>query len=152
MKIATGWDHRGRRFRPMLEKLLAKLGHELVDLGATSDVSSDYPDFAFRVGEAVSRGEADRGLLVCGTGIGMCIAANKVKGVRAGLAYDEGTAKYSRAHNDANVLCVGEQTADGPMLEKILSIWLTTPFEGDRHSRRVDKIMEYERRHGGQGA
>lgn len=145
MKIATGWDHRGRKFWPHVAALLRTLGHEPVDMGAQTDESSDYPDFAFRVAEAVQRGEVDRGLLICGTGIGMAIAANKVRGVRAAVVHDEITARASRAHNDSNVLCLGETTADGPALEPILKLWLTVPFEGGRHERRVNKIICYER-------
>ena len=145
MKIAAGWDHRGRIFREKLERAVRQLGHEFVPMGATTDESSDYPDFAFRVAEAVSRGEVDRGVLVCGTGIGMSIAANKVEGIRAGVVYDERTAAVSRAHNDANVLCLGEDTVQGPLLDSILRIWLETPAEGGRHERRVGKIREYER-------
>ena len=147
MKIAAGWDHRGREFREKLERAIRLLGHEFLPMGATTDApSDDYPDFAFRVAEAVSRGAADRGVLICGTGIGMSIAANKVAGIRAGVVCDEKSAAVSRSHNDTNVLCLGEDTARGPLLEPILKIWLQTPFEGGRHERRVDKIMEYERR------
>ena len=145
MKIAAGWDHRGRIFREKLERAVRLLGHEFVAMGATTDESSDYPDFAFRVAEAVSRGEADRGVLVCGTGIGMSIAANKVEGIRAGVVYDERTASVSRLHNDTNVLCLGEDTVQGPLLNSILKIWLETPADTGRHERRVSKIMEYER-------
>ncbi len=144
MKIAGGWDHRGRRFRADVERVLARLGHELVDMGARTDESSDYPDFGFRVAEAVARGEADRGLLICGTGIGMSIVANKVAGIRAGVVTDVETARLSRAHNDTNVICIGEEAATGPELEDILHAWLTTPFDGGRHERRIKKITEYE--------
>ena len=144
MKVACGWDHRGRRFRLVVEALVKGLGHEFVDLGAQSDESSDYPDFAFRVGEAVRDGKVDRGVLVCGTGIGMSIAANKVAGVRAAMAYDEATARLSREHNDANVLCVGEETMGGPGFGSLLEVWLTTGFEGGRHARRVGKMMAYD--------
>ncbi|MGO8704454.1 MAG: ribose 5-phosphate isomerase B [Candidatus Brocadiia bacterium] len=146
MKIAAGWDHRGWMFRERLERAVRLLGHEFVAMGATTAESSDYPDFAFRVAEAVSRGEVDRGVLVCGTGIGMSIAANKVAGIRAGVVYDERTAVASRSHNDTNVLCLAEDTVQGPLLDPILKIWLGTPAEAGRHARRVDKIMEYERR------
>ena len=149
MKIAAGWDHRGVGLRERLERAVKALGHEFLPMGATTDASSDYPDFAFQVAEAVSRGEADRGVLICGTGIGMSIAANKVPGIRAGVVYDEKTATVSRSHNDTNVLCLGEDTSQGPLLEPILKIWLTTPFEGGRHARRVNKIIAYERRQSG---
>jgi ribose 5-phosphate isomerase B len=146
MKIAAGWDHRGRVFREKLEAAVRRLGHEYVAMGAMTDEPSDYPDIAFRVAEAVSRGEADRGVLVCGTGVGMSIAANKVEGIRAAVVHDERTARVSRSHNDANVLCIGEDTAQGPVLDAILEIWLATPAEGGRHERRIGKIAEYERR------
>jgi ribose 5-phosphate isomerase B len=147
LKIAAGWDHHGRAYRQAIKDILEDLGHEMIDLGAPSDDSSDYPDFAFRVGEAVASKQADRGLLVCGSGIGMAIAANKVQGIRAGLAYDVQTARLSRAHNDTNVLCIAEWTArDEALLRKLIDIWLTTPFEqGGRHERRVGKIVRYER-------
>jgi len=144
MKVAVGWDHRGRRFRSDIERILGGLGHQVIDMGARTDESSDYPDFALRVAEATSSGQADRGVLICGTGIGMGIAANKVRGIRAAVVHDEATARASRAHNDANVLCLGEETAAGPLLEKILTTWFTTPFDGGRHERRVKKIMDYE--------
>ena len=146
MKIAVGWDHRGRRFKTTVEPPLQSAGYDVVDMGARTEESSDYPDFAFRVAESVSRGECARGLLICGTGIGMAIAANKVRGIRAAVVHDEETAAVSRSHNDSNVLCIGEKVAEGPLLEPILKIWLTTPFEGGRHARRVNKIVEYEGR------
>jgi RpiB/LacA/LacB family sugar-phosphate isomerase len=145
MKIAAGWDHRGWILRERLERAVRLLGHEFVAMGATTGEPSDYPDFAFRVARVVGRGEADRGVLICGTGIGMSIAANKVEGIRAGVVYDERTARVSRSHNDTNVLCLGEDTAQGPLLDPILRIWPATPAEAGRHARRVGKIMEYER-------
>lgn len=149
MKVACGWDHRGRRFRQVVEEMVKEMGHEFVDLGAQTDESSDYPDFAFRVGEAVREGGVDRGVLVCGTGIGMSIAANKVAGVRAAVVHDEATARLSREHNDANVLCVGEETMGGPGFRNLLKVWLTTGFEGGRHARRVGKMMTYDARRSG---
>ena len=145
MKVAAGWDHRGRIFREKLEKILEEAGHEVIEMGAASSASSDYPDYAFRVAEAVSRGEAERGILICGTGIGMARAANKVRGARAAVVWDMGTARASRAHNDANVLCVGEWIVGQPEFERIVKLWLDTPFEAGRHSRRVGKIIEYEK-------
>jgi ribose 5-phosphate isomerase B len=146
MKIAVGWDHRGRCFRDKVAGILAEMGHEFIDMGAQTDESSDYPDFAIQVSEAVSNGDADRGVLMCGTGIGMSMAANKVAGVRAGVVHDMDTARLSRQHNDANVLCVGEGLMEGDAFQPILDTWLTTEFEGGRHGRRVEKIMAYERR------
>ena len=146
MKIAGGWDHHGRIFKENMQRLIEKLGHEFVNMGAQTGESSDYPDFAIKVAEAVSRGECDQGVLICGTGIGMSIAANKVNGVRAAVVYDENTARASREHNDANVLCLGEATADGPTLEPILKIWLATEHAGGRHAHRVGKIVDYENR------
>ena len=146
MRIAAGWDHRGRQFRERLERLVGRMGHEFVDMGAPSEASADYPDYAFAVAEAVSRGECDRGILICGTGIGVSMAANKVRGIRAAVVHDEETARLSRAHNDANVLCLGGATAGGPLLEAIIRTWLTTAHDGGRHARRVQKIMDYERR------
>jgi len=148
MKIAAGWDHRGYAFRQQVKQVLNDLGHEIIDLGAKSDESSDYPDFAAKVGEAVRRGEAERGVLVCGSGIGMSIAANKVEGIRAAAVCDEASAHVSRAHNDANVLCLGEDVAGGPALATILKTWLSTDFEGGRHARRVNKIRAYDKERG----
>ena len=146
MKVAAGWDHRGRKFRETVERVVRELGHEFADMGAQTDISSDYPDFAVQVGESVGRGEFDRGVLICGTGIGMSIAANKVAGVRAAAVHDEESARLSRAHNDSNVLCIGQAIAETPALEKIVKVWLNTKHDGGRHARRVNKIMEYERR------
>jgi len=151
MKIACGWDHRGRAFADGLRECIEALGHEFVAMGAESDESSDYPDFAFRVGEAVGRGECERGVLLCGTGNGMAMSANKVPGIRAALAWDVESARLSRAHNDANVLTLGEQFASGPILRAILEAWLATAHEGGRHERRVNKIRDYEQRLAGQG-
>ena len=149
MKIAAGWDHHGRAFRDAIRRILSELGHEMIDLGSGGEGPSDYPDFAFRVGEAVAASDADRGILVCGSGIGMSIAANKVAGVRAGLVEDETTARLSRAHNDTNVLCLSERTArDEPLMRKLIETWLATPFDlGGRHERRVGKITRYEQDH-----
>lgn len=145
MKIAVGWDHRGRCFRDRLLDLLKKGAHEVVEMGAPSNESADYPDFAFRVAEAVGSGKAERGILVCGTGIGMSIAANKARGVRAAVVWDVDSARASRTHNDANVLCLGERIAAQPLLDEIVTVWLKTDFEGGRHGRRVDKIAAYEK-------
>ena len=148
MKVAIGWDHRGRSFRRVVEGAVQAAGHESVRMGPEQDSpEDDYPDYAIQVGEAVGRGKCERGVLVCGSGIGMAIAANKVLGVRAAVADDEESARLSRTHNDVNVLCIGEKlAADGPRAEKIIRLWLEIPRDGGRHARRVQKIVEYERR------
>ncbi len=118
-------------------------------MGPDSSDSADYPDFAFRVAQAVSEGRAERGILVCGTGIGMCIAANKVKGVRAAPCHDSVTVEMSRRHNDANVLCLSADLLGEELIGRIVRLWLETEFEGGRHARRVQKITQYEAEHGG---
>jgi ribose 5-phosphate isomerase B len=145
MKIAVGWDHHGRGFRDKIVDMLSAMGHEPMLMGAPNAESSDYPEYAFRVGEAVVGGVANRGILVCGTGIGMAMAANKVRGVRAGVVEDVATARLSREHNNLNVLCVGEKVMRDDSVKDILETWLTTPFAGGRHARRVAKITDYEK-------
>lgn len=144
MKIAIGNDHRGVAFKHRLIQLLTQLGHTPVDYGACDETGSDYPDFAFRVGEAVSSNQCDFGLLICGTGLGMCIAANKVPGVRAIACHDPITTELGRRHNDANVLCVSSELIGEELLERMVRVFLTTEFEGGRHARRVQKISDYE--------
>jgi ribose 5-phosphate isomerase B len=144
MKIAVGSDHRGFDVKRRVVTLLQQMGHEPEDVGAAGKESVDYPDFAFLVAKAVSEGRADRGILVCGSGIGMCIAANKVKGVRAAPCHDNITAEMSRRHNDANVLCLSADLLGGELIERMIRIWLDTPFEGGRHARRVEKITQIE--------
>jgi ribose 5-phosphate isomerase B len=144
MKIAIGSDHRGYEVKRRLIPLIQRLGHEIVDAGAMSGESCDYPDFAFRVAELVGRNEVERGILICGTGIGMCMAANKVKGVRAAPCHDSITAEMSRRHNDANVLCLSADLAGAEVIDRMVRIWLETGFEGGRHARRVDKITRFE--------
>jgi ribose 5-phosphate isomerase B len=144
MKIALGSDHRGFDVRRRLVSLLQQLGHEVFDVGPASKESVDYPDYAFKVARAVGSGEADRGILICGTGIGMCIAANKVRGVRAAPCHDCVTAEMSRRHNDANVLCLSADLLSEDLIERMVRIWLTTDFEQGRHARRVEKITRYE--------
>ena len=143
MKVAVGTDHRGFEAKEKLAAELKRDGHEVIDCGTHSVEPCDYPDPAFRVATRVSRGEADRGVLICMSGIGMAIAANKVKGVRAGLCHKSATAKLSREHNDTNVLVLSSMEAQEPM-EAIVKAWLATPFEGGRHQRRVDKIAQIE--------
>ncbi len=149
MKIAIGSDHRGFEVKRRIRSLLEQLGHEVADMGPDSSDSADYPDFAFRVAQAVSEGRAERGILVCGTGIGMCIAANKVKGVRAAPCHDSVTVEMSRRHNDANVLCLSADLLGEELIGRIVRLWLETEFEGGRHARRVQKITQYEAEHGG---
>ena len=144
MRVAIGSDHRGYDVKRRLATLLQRLGHEVSDYGPQSADSVDYPDFAFQVAKAVSERRADRGILVCGTGIGMCIAANKVRGVRAAPCHDSITAEMSRRHNDANVLCLSADLLGEELIERMVRIWLETPFESGRHARRVDKITRFE--------
>src|SRR5262249_52366519 len=127
--------------------LLQQLGHEVLDLGTGGSDSVDYPDFAFQVAKAVSEGRVERGILICGTGIGMCIAANKVPGVRAAPCHDSITAEMSRRHNNANVLCPSADLLGEELIERMVRIWLETEFEGGRHARRVEKIARFETEH-----
>jgi ribose 5-phosphate isomerase B len=144
MKIAIGSDHRGFDAKRHLVGLLPQLGHEVLDVGPQGRDSVDYPDFAFQVARAVAEGRVERGILVDGTGIGMCIAANKVHGVRAAPCHDTITAEMSRRHNDANVLCLSADLLSEELMERMVRIWLETAFEGGRHARRVDKILRFE--------
>jgi ribose 5-phosphate isomerase B len=146
MKIAIGNDHRGVSVKLRMLGLLRELGHEVVDFGATGPASVDYPDSALQVAELVGSGEASRGLLICATGHGMCIAANKVPGVRAANCRDLIDAELSRRHNDANVLCLSADLIGEELIERIVRAWLETEFEGGRHSRRIEKIAAYENR------
>jgi ribose 5-phosphate isomerase B len=144
MKIAIGSDHRGFEVKRRIATVLQQIGHEVEDVGPHSKESVDYPDYAFQVGLAVSEGRAQRGVLICGTGIGMCIAANKVKGVRAAPCHDSITAEMSRRHNDANVLSLSADLLGEELIERMLRIWLETEFESGRHARRVEKITRFE--------
>src|SRR5262245_28004441 len=144
MKIAIGSDHRGYQAKQRIVPLLRQMGHEVVDVGTHGEESVDYPDFAFAVAQAVSGGQVDRGVLSCGTGIGMTIAANKVAGVRATPCHDSITAEMSRRHNDANVLCLSADLLGVELIDRMLRIWLETPFESGRHARRVEKITRFE--------
>jgi ribose 5-phosphate isomerase B len=144
MKIAIGSDHRGFEVKRRIIAVLQQMGHEVEDVGPHSKDSVDYPDYAFQVGLAVSEGRAQRGVLICGTGIGMCIAANKVKGVRAAPCHDSITAEMSRRHNDANVLSLSADLLGEELIERMLRIWLETEFESGRHARRVEKITRFE--------
>jgi ribose 5-phosphate isomerase B len=144
MKIAVGCDHADPGAKRDLVEVLKMAGHEVLDMGTDSDESVDYPDFAEKVARAVASGEAERGVLICGTGIGMSMAANKVKGIRAALAHDEFTVRMARRHNDANVLCLGARVIPSPRIRDLTLLFLDQPFEGDRHQRRVGKIMALE--------
>jgi ribose 5-phosphate isomerase B len=148
MKIAVASDHRGVRIKGQILSQLADLSHEGLDLGPTDDQSVDYPDFAARVAAAVSRGEADRGILICGTGMGMCIAANKFKGVRAVTCHDDVTAEMSRRHNNANVMCLSADMLGDRLLGRIVELWLRTEFEAGRHQRRLERIERIEAEQG----
>jgi ribose 5-phosphate isomerase B len=142
MKIAIGSDHAGFEVKNAVKEKLIALGHEVMDFGTMSPERTDYPDYAHLVGKAVASGKAERGVLVCATGIGMCIAANKVPGVRAALPYSEDTARLARAHNNSNVLCLGGRAMEKVFALRMLEIWLATPFDGGRHARRVDKLED----------
>ena len=138
--VILGADHAGFELKEKVKKALERLGVHFEDVGTRSADSVDYPDFAHRVAEAVEKGRYPRGIVVCGTGIGVSMAANRHPGVRAAVAYDEETARLSREHNDANVLALGGRTLDPDLAERILEVWLKTPFAGGRHARRVAKI------------
>jgi ribose 5-phosphate isomerase B len=143
MRIALGSDQHGLNLKKSIIKLITEAGHSYEDFGGFTADPVDYPDIADKVGHAVAKGDFDRGILICGTGIGMCIAANKVKGIRAALAYSPLSARRSRQHNDANVLCLsGEEPPK--QISEIVDAFLTTEFEGGRHQRRVDKIRAME--------
>lgn len=144
MKIALGSDHAGFELKETVKHLLAAQGIQVEDQGTHSAESVDYPDFARAVGEEVARRQVDFGILVCGTGIGMSMSANKVPGIRAAKADTEYEAEMARAHNDANVLCLGARVTDAATAGKLVRKFLETRFEGGRHQRRVDKIMAIE--------
>jgi len=145
MRIAIGSDHRGVTSRSRLIGLLERLGNEVIDCGSFGEEPVDYPDIAAEVARRVRDGAVERGILLCCTGVGMAIAANKVQGVRAATCHDEVTAEMSRRHNDLNVLCLSAAVLGPEMQEKVIRTWLATPFEGGRHARRVAKISALER-------
>jgi len=144
MRVAVGNDHRGYRVKEKLIRLLGQLGHEVEDNGSNDDQPVDYPDVASVVARKVASGEVDRGILICGTGIGMCIAANKICGVLAALCQDDLTAEISRRHNNTNVLCLSADMLGGRDVDRLIKIWLDTEFGGGRHARRVAKIAELD--------
>ena len=138
--IVIASDHAGVDLKARIVELIGESGHEVRDLGTADMTSVDYPDFAHAVARAVETGEAERGILVCGTGIGMSLAANRHPQVRAALCHDAFTAEMARCHNDANVLCIGSRSTGPGVAEQIVRIFLETSFEGGRHQRRVEKI------------
>jgi ribose 5-phosphate isomerase B len=144
MKIIVGNDHRGFEAKQQIKSIVTQLGHEVIDVGSNDSNPVDYPDPAYLAATAVSKKQADRAILVCGTGIGMCITANKVKGIRAALCHDELSARVSRHHNDANVLCISGDLTGEVLLRKIVEVWLDTEFSGGRHQRRIEKIAAIE--------
>ncbi|MEN2985542.1 MAG: ribose 5-phosphate isomerase B [Thermodesulfovibrionaceae bacterium] len=146
MKIAIGSDHAGYELKEIISKILKDSGHDVVDMGCDSCLSVDYPDYAVAVATAVSEGKVERGILICGTGVGMSIVANKFKGVRAALCNDLYTARMSRLHNDANVLTIGGRVVGKDLAKEIVNIWINTPFEGGRHLQRIEKINFIERK------
>lgn len=145
MKVAIGSDHAGFAAKEELKKLLRAMGHEVEDVGTSSELSCDYPDFAEKVARKVAGGEGERGVLICGTGIGMAMAANKIGGVRAAVVTDAKTAELSRLHNDSNVFCAGARILPVVKIAENLRIWMQTPFEGGRHVPRVQKIARLEK-------
>jgi ribose 5-phosphate isomerase B len=145
MRVAVGCDHAGYDLKLQVLDVLAELGHEAIDLGTHSTASTDYPAWCALVGRAVARGEAERGIVIGGSGQGEQLAANKVRGVRASLCNDLYTARYARAHNDANVLSMGGRVVGTGLAADIVTAWFATPFEGGRHERRIAQLAELER-------
>lgn len=146
MKIAIGNDHSAVELKTIIAEYLREQGHEVLNMGTDTEESCDYPLYGEKVGRAVVSGEADLGIAVCGTGLGISLAANKVKGVRACVCSEPYTARMSRLHNNANVLCFGARVVGSELAKMIVEQWLNTEFEGGRHQRRVDLIMEIEDR------
>jgi ribose 5-phosphate isomerase B len=144
MRIAIASDHRGFDAKQHIKAVVTQLGHECIDFGTNSNAPVDYPDMAYTAAKAVAEKKADRAILICGTGIGMCITANKIKGIRAALCHDELSAQISRHHNNANVLCLSGDLIGAVLLRKIVEVWLNTDFSGGRHQRRIKKITAIE--------
>ena len=144
MKIAIGSDHGGFSVKEIAKPHLEKLGYEVIDFGTNTPDSCHYPIYAEKVARAVASGEADKGILICGTGIGMSIAANKIPGIRAAAVSDCFTAKATRQHNDSNILCLGERIVGPGLAMRIVDTWLEASFQGGRHQTRVDMITELE--------
>jgi ribose 5-phosphate isomerase B len=144
MKIAVGSDHRGFDAKQVVKALIVQMGHECTDFGTDGTSPVDYPDLAYVVGQAVAQKQVDRAVLICATGLGMSIAANKVRGIRAALCHDELSARIARDHNDSNVLCLSGDQIGEVLLRKIVEAWVETDFRGGRHQRRVNKITAIE--------
>jgi ribose 5-phosphate isomerase B len=145
MKIAIGADHAGYALKDLVRDALRQAGHEVIDVGTNSADSTDYPDYAVAVAEGVVSGAAERGILVCSTGVGMSIAANKIDGIRAALAFNVDEVRLTRAHNDANIITIGARYTDPEAANEMVRIFLETPFEGGRHARRLGKIADLEK-------
>ncbi len=144
MKIAIACDHRGYEAKELIKNMLGRAGHEVIDFGTNESKSCDYPDYGIPASLTVARKEVDRGVLICGCGVGMSMTANKIPGIRAALCHDELTARMSRQHNNANVLCLPAMLVNDPLIIRIVESWLKTEFEGGRHERRVQKVMDAE--------
>lgn len=145
MKVAIASDHGGINIREEIKSLMDEIGIQYDDFGCECDTSVDYPDFALPVAQKVANGEYDRGILICGTGIGMSIAANKVNGIRCALVHDVFSAKATRQHNDSNMLAMGERVIGPGLAREVALAWLETEFEGGRHANRIGKISDYEK-------
>ncbi|HIX47368.1 MAG TPA: ribose 5-phosphate isomerase B [Candidatus Borkfalkia faecigallinarum] len=144
MKIAVACDHGGLQLKRALVRYLTSKGHEVIDFGTDTEESCDYPDYALPAAEAVAAGRCERGILVCGTGIGVSLVANKVPGIRCAHCHDTYSAKYTRLHNDANMLAFGQRVIGEGLMEEIVDVFLSTDFEGGRHQRRLDKLAAIE--------
>lgn len=146
MKVALACDHGAYDYKEIVKNMMVEMGHEVKDFGCQGSDSVDYPDYAGPAAQAVARGEFDRGIVICGTGIGVSIAANKVKGIRCALCGDTVSAKLTREHNDSNVLAMGARIIGVELMKEIVRIWMDTPFSKDpRHMRRIEKVMELEK-------
>jgi ribose 5-phosphate isomerase B len=147
MRVVVASDHRGYDAKQVVKAIVTQMGHECIDVGTDTATPVDYPDLAYMAGKSVSDRTADRAILICATGLGMSIAANKVRGVRAALCHDELSAQISRDHNDANVLCLSGDQLGEVLLRKVVEAWMSTEFSGGRHLRRVKKITAIEQGH-----
>lgn len=145
MKIVLGSDHAGFSLKETIKEHLSSQGYEIIDCGTDSEESVDYPDFGAKVAKTICDGVCEKGILVCGTGIGISIAANKLPGIRAAVCHDLFTAQASREHNDANILAMGARVLDPSLALEMVDLWLSTPFSGGRHQRRIDKISALEK-------